>query len=89
MFIKDSAKKGDLMTVFGLHNNFEITYVWSRLACSSAYDEMLFTKFHVNRNDNFVNYLYKKTLISDGTIVLFWNDFSKSGKQVNDNNNRE
>ena len=25
--IKDSAKKGDLMTVFGLHNGFEITYV--------------------------------------------------------------
>ena len=57
--ITDSAEKGDSLTVFVLQNGFEITDAWSRLGCSSAYDGILFTKWNLNKKDNFVKYLYK------------------------------
>ena len=45
--IKHSTEKDESLTVFVLHNGFEMIGVWSRLACSSAHDEILFTKLKV------------------------------------------
>ena len=57
--IMDSTEKGDPLTLFVFQNGFEIIPAWSRLACSSAYNEILFTKWFFNKKDNFVKYVFK------------------------------
>ena len=59
LIIMDSTEKGDSLTLFVFQNGFEIIPAWSRLACSSAYNEILFTKCIFNKKDNFVKYVFK------------------------------